>query len=404
MTLIARSADVVVIGAGIAGASVAYWLAQAGRRVLVLEREDLPGYHSTGRSAALFSETYGPAPIRMLSAASRAFLENPPAGFADHPLLAPRGLLFLGEPGHEAEVEAFAAEARGAGARVDLLDDAALRARVPILRPGAFALGALEPEAMDLDVHALHQGFLRGLKAAGGEIMTRAEVRGLSGDDDRWEVITTLGQRIAAAVVVNAAGAWADIIAAEAGVHPLGLVPKRRTGIMLDPPAGLDVRNWPLTGDLTDQFYIKPDAGRLMLSPADATPVPPQDVQPEILDVARAIDRLAAVTTMTVERPGETWAGLRSFFVDHDPVVGFAPEAPGFFWLAGQGGYGIQTAAAMGRLAASLIEDKGPPEDIAALGLSAAMLAPTRARLADGPGWAARLQAEARARAEAEAL
>ena len=152
MSLIARSADVVVIGAGIAGASVAYWLARAGRRVLVLEREDLPGYHSTGRSAALFSETYGPAPIRMLSAASRAFLEHPPAGFADHPLLAPRGLLFLGEPGHEAEVEAFAAEARGAGARVDLLDDAALRRRVPILRPGVFSLGALEPEAMDLDV------------------------------------------------------------------------------------------------------------------------------------------------------------------------------------------------------------------------------------------------------------
>ncbi len=404
MATVFRAADVIIIGAGIAGASVAYWLARAGRRVLVLEREDLPGYHSTGRSAALFSETYGPAPIRMLSAASRAFLETPPDGFADHPLLAPRGLLFLGEPGREAEVEAFAAEARAGGARVEVLDEAGFRARVPILRPGVFSLGALEPDAMDLDVNALHQGFLRGLKAAGGAVVTRAEVVGLSRDDSRWQVETRDGSHYAAPVVVNAAGAWADVLAALAGAHPLGLVPKRRTGIMLDAPAGVDVRGWPLTGDLTDQFYIKPDAGRLMLSPADATPVPPQDVQPEILDVARAMDRFSAVATMAVERPGETWAGLRSFFVDHDPVAGFAPEAPGFFWLAGQGGYGIQTAAALGRLAAALIQDQPVPDDMAARGLTADRLAPNRARLADGLDWARRLQAEARVRAEAEAL
>ncbi len=404
MATVFRAADVIIIGAGIAGASVAYWLARAGRRVLVLEREDLPGYHSTGRSAALFSETYGPAPIRMLSAASRAFLGTPPDGFADHPLLAPRGLLFLGEPGREAEVEAFAAEARAGGARVEVLDEASFRARVPILRPGVFSLGALEPDAMDLDVNALHQGFLRGLKAAGGAVVTRAEVVGLSRDDSRWQVETRDGSHYAAPVVVNAAGAWADVLAALAGAHPLGLVPKRRTGIMLDAPAGVDVRGWPLTGDLTDQFYIKPDAGRLMLSPADATPVPPQDVQPEILDVARAMDRFSAVATMAVERPGETWAGLRSFFVDHDPVAGFAPEAPGFFWLAGQGGYGIQTAAALGRLAAALIQDQPVPDDMAARGLTADLLAPNRARLADGLDWARRLQAEARVRAEAEAL
>jgi len=398
------SADVVIIGAGIAGASAAYWLARAGRRVLVLEREELPGYHSTGRSAALFSETYGPAPIRMLAASGRAFLESPPDGFADHPLLAPRGLLFLVEPGHEAEVEAFAAEARSGGARVDVLDDAAIRAKVPIMRPGAFSLGAFEPAAMDLDVNALHQGFLKGLKAAGGSVVTRAEVTGMSCDAGRWEVTTRDGARVSAPVVINAAGAWADVVAAMAGAHPLGLVPKRRTGIMLDAPSGVDVRDWPLTGDLTDQFYIRPDAGRLMLSPADATPVPPQDVQPEILDVARAIDRFTSVTTMTVERPGETWAGLRSFFVDHDPVAGFAPEAQGFFWLAGQGGYGIKTAPALGRLTAALVQGQPVPEDIAARGLTADMLAPTRARLAGGLDWAARLQSEARAAAEAEVL
>ncbi|MBB4285575.1 NAD(P)/FAD-dependent oxidoreductase [Roseospira goensis] len=404
MTAAPSPVDVLVIGAGIAGASVGYALARAGRRVRLLEREEHPGYHSTGRSAALFSETYGPLPVRRLSTASRPFLEAPPPGFADTPLLGPRGLMFLGEPGHEDAVEAFAAEARAGGAVVEVLDDAGLRDRVPILRPGVFSRAALEPEAMDLDVHSLHHGFLRGLKAAGGLVSTRAEAAAITRSGDLWHVETRAGARFAAPILVNAAGAWADEIAVLAGAAPLGLVPKRRTGIMLDPPLGLDVRRWPLTGDLTDQFYIKPEGGRLMLSPADATPVPPQDVQPEVLDIARAMDRFLSVTTLRVDTHGETWAGLRNFVADHDPVAGFAAEAPGFFWLAGQGGYGIQTAAALGRLAAALIQDQGVPPDIADLGLTADDLAPGRTGLRDGPAWAARLQDEARARAEAEAL
>lgn len=403
MSQSAISADVLVIGGGIAGASVGYWLARDGCRVCLMEREDQPGYHSSGRSAALFSETYGPPAIRRLARASRAFLDAPPDGFGDHPLLTPRGLMFLAEPGHEAAVEAFAAEARAGGARVEVLDEAGFRDIVPILRPGAFGRAALEPEAMDLDVHALLQGFLRGMKAAGGRIETRAEVCGLSFDGGVWRLETRAGTSFTAPVVVNAAGAWADVVAEIAGVPSLGLVPMRRTAIMLDLPPGVDARGWPLTADLTDQFYIKPDAGRLILSPADATPVPPQDVRPELLDIARAVDRVTRVTTLTVERPGETWAGLRTFAADHDPVAGVAPTAPGFFWLAGQGGYGLMTAPGLGRLAAALIQGKEVPADIEALGLSTRDLAPDRPGLRDGVTWASRQQAEARAREAADA-
>ena len=377
-------ADILIVGGGMAGASAGYFLAHAGADVLVLERESQPGYHSTGRSAALFSETYGPPTIRRLSTASRPFLTEPPDGFAEHPLLTPRGHLVMGAAEQTEAIDALVAEGRANGAAVERLDEATLRATVPILRPGLFAAGAFEPGAMDLDVAALHQGFLRGLRHAGGRVANNAEAEALERTGGRWRLTTRRGEVFEAPVLVDAAGAWAATVAGLAGLAPIGLVPKRRTAVMIDLPAGTDPGRWPLTGDLGSSFYFKPDAGRLMLSPADETPIAPQDVQPEIEDVATVMERFMEVTTVEVERPGETWAGLRSFVADGDPVVGYAPATEGFFWLAGQGGYGIQTAPAMGRLAAALVRGEGPPADMKRLGLDAVALAPDRPGLQVG--------------------
>lgn len=379
-------ADILIVGAGMAGASAGWFLARAGADVVVLEREQQPGYHATGRSAALFSETYGPPLIRRLSTASRPFLVEPPGGFGERALLTPRGLLAAGTTAETGRVDALVAEGRANGAAVERLDETALRATVPIVRAGVFAAGAYEPGAMDIDVNALHQGFLRGLRHAGGRIERDAGVERVERAGGAWRVTTRRGAVLEAAVLVNAAGAWADALAERAGVATVGLVPKRRTAVMIDLPAGTDPGAWPLFGDLAESFYFKPDAGRLMLSPADATPVPPQDVQPEIEDVATVIERFMEVTTVEVERPGETWAGLRSFVADGDPVVGYAAGAEGFFWLAGQGGYGIQTAPALGELAAALIRGGDVPERMAALGIDAGALAPGRAALTPGVG------------------
>lgn len=379
-------ADVLIVGAGMAGASAGWFLARAGAEVVLLEREEQPGYHATGRSAALFSETYGPPLIRRLSTASRPFLVDPPDGFPGDALLAPRGLLVAATAAEAGDIAALVAEGRANGAAVEELDEAGIRAAVPIVRAGPFAAGAHEAGAMDIDVNALHQGFLRGLRHAGGRIEKDAEVERVERAGGAWRVITRRGAVHEAPVLVNAAGAWADVLAGLAGVPAVGLVPKRRTAVMIDLPTGIDPGAWPMFGDLAETFYFKPDAGRLLLSPADATPVPPQDVQPEIEDVAGVIERFMEVTTVEVERPGETWAGLRSFVADGNPVVGYADAAEGFFWLAGQGGYGIQTAPALGELAAALIGGRGVPERMAALGIDAATLAPGRAALAAGAG------------------
>ncbi|WP_070988875.1 NAD(P)/FAD-dependent oxidoreductase [Halofilum ochraceum] len=372
------TADILIVGAGMAGASAGYFLAHDGLRVLLLEREAQPGYHSTGRSAALFSETYGPASVRRLSTASRPFLVEPPKGFADRPLLTPRGLLVLGSDAEAGRIDALAAEGQANGAAIERLDGGELPARVPILRPGIFSSGLLEPDAMDMDVAALHQGFLRGLRHAGGAVVNNAEAERIERTADGWRITTRHGAVYEAPLLVDAAGAWADVTAEQAGVAPLGLVPKRRTGVMIDLPAGTEPGGWPLTADLGETFYFKPDAGRLMLSPADATPTAPQDAQPEIEDVATVIERFMEVTTVEVERPGETWAGLRSFVADGEPVAGYAPDAAGFFWLAGQGGYGIQTAVGMGRAACALLQRQPLPADMTALGLAADQLAPDR--------------------------
>jgi D-arginine dehydrogenase len=372
----AQHADVIVIGAGIAGASVAYELA-ASRRVLLLERESQPGYHTTGRSAALFTETYGNAAMRALTRASKAFLAQPRAGFSPTPLLAPRGTLLV------ARAEQLPALQRAREECSALVDNLVwcsaeqVRARVPCFAPEQVAGGLLEPDAMDIDVHALHQGFLRGLRSREGGLVCGAEVRALERHRQQWRVQTAAGE-FGAAVLVNAAGAWADEVGRLAGAAWLGLVPRRRTAITFDPPKGAAIERWPAVIDVDEDWYFKPDAGRILASPADETPSPPCDAQPDELDIAVLVDRLTRLTTLQVPRIHARWAGLRSFVADRTIVAGFDARVDGFFWLAGQGGYGIQTAPAVARVAAALIGGEAVPADIADLGVDVAALSPRR--------------------------
>ena len=372
--------DVVIIGGGIAGAGAGYELARAGKKVLLLERESQPGYHTTGRSAALFAETYGNAPIRALTVASRDFLMNPPAGFASVPILTPRGALHIGTTQQAAELDAKFEDMRKLVPSVKRLGAAETQALMPILKPEAVSGGALaEPDAMDIEVHALHNGLLRGMTAAGGRIMTDAEVTGVAQAGADWQVESSKGV-FTAPVVINAAGAWSDVVAGMAGVKPVGLKPKRRTAVTFDPPAGMDIHSWPMIVDADEEWYFKPDAGRILLSPCDETDSEPCDAQPDEMDIAIAVDRLETVSNLQVRRLASKWAGLRSFVDDRTIVCGFDREKPGFFWLSAQGGYGIQTSAAMARVASALAQGRGLPQDVADLGVTETDLSPARLR------------------------
>lgn len=371
--------DFLIVGAGIAGASIGHFLAPHGRTV-VLERESQPGYHSTGRSAALFLASYGTAQVRALTLASRAFLEAPPAGFADGPILSPRGALFIAAPGQDAELAALWQVMPSVSPRGRLLDAAGAHELVPVLRREQVLGAVFEPDAADIDVHRLHHGFLRSIRRQGGRVVGDAEVTALSRDGGGAWLTDAGGVRYRAPVLVDAAGAWCDHVAALAGVAPIGLVPKRRSIFTFAPPDGVDTARWPNFGSIDERWYVKPDAGLLLGSPANADPVPAQDVQPEELDIALAIDRIEAATNLAV-RPRRTWAGLRSFVADGDLVGGFAADAPGFFWVAAQGGYGIQTSAAMGEACAALVLGLPLPARIAAFGLDAAALGPSRPSL-----------------------
>jgi D-arginine dehydrogenase len=370
-----REFDFLIVGSGIAGASAAYHLTDHGT-VAILEREDQPGYHSTGRSAALYTPSYGPRLMRIFTAESGAFLHRPPAGFASHPLMTPRGALFTATADRAATLERFVAEVNELGDILRLVDrDEALRI-CPAIVPEAAALGALDAAVMDMDVNAIHHGYLRAARHKGAELVTRSEVQSLARSRGQWRAETPAGS-FAAPVVINAAGAWADVVAGLAGVTPLGLTPKRRTVIIFDGP-NADFSAWPCVADIAETYYFKPEAGRLLASPADETPVAPHDLQPEELDIAVLVDRLQQATTLAIPAILRRWAGLRSFVADKNPVIGFDPAAPGFFWLAGQGGYGIQTSWAIGLTAASLARGAGLPERIAAYAVTVEQLGPAR--------------------------
>jgi D-arginine dehydrogenase len=367
--------DVIVIGAGMAGASVAAELA-SDARVLLLEMEAQPGYHTTGRSAAVFAPIYGPKSIRALTRASEAFYLDPPDGFAEAPLLLPRGAMFVARADQADSFEGMAAELSGEAA-IERLDEAGARAKQPLLREG-YAVGALYDEGCrDIDVNGLHQGYLRGFRAKGGVLETRAEMQALARSNGVWTVTTSAGPR-RAPIVVNAAGAWADQVGQLAGAEQIGLVPKRRAALLIAAPEGFDHWQAPVCVDISEEFYMKPDAGRLLISPANEDPDVPSDVQPDEMDIAICIDRIERAFDFKVRRIENRWAGLRSFVADKSPVAGFSDQVEGFFWLAGQGGYGIQTAPALSRFSAALVRGDEVPADIQAQGARAADLAPGR--------------------------
>jgi D-arginine dehydrogenase len=368
--------DFVIVGGGIAGASAGFELAERAR-VLIIERESQFGYHSTGRSAALYLQTHGPDVIRALAKGSNSFLTNPPDGFADYPLLKPRGMLYIGRAEQASQLDRAADECARSISGVRRLDFAGALAMVPVLREKYVAGAVFDPAAMDIDVHAVHYGFLRGLRGRGGKSTTNAELLGLEYTQDTWAVRTTAGT-FAASVVINAAGAWSDRVGIVAGAKPVKLIPKRRTAFIFDPPAGLETAHWPAVHDIGESFYFKPDAGKLLASPADETPFEPCDVHPDDTDVAIAVERIQKAADLPVRHVNRKWAGLRSFVQDGLPVVGYDPEVQNFFWLAGQGGYGIETSAAMGRLCASLANRRGVSADLVDLGVTEKALSPAR--------------------------
>ena len=367
--------DVIVIGAGIAGASAADALA-ADCKVVLLEREPQPGYHTTGRSAALFAPVYGPAPIRALTRASAAFMSSPPEGFADSPILSPRGALFIAREDQLPAMQELHDELRAEG-NFEELEEAGIRGLQPLVSEGYAAAGLYDVNCEDIDVATLHQGFLRRARARGCTTVTKAEVLSLEKLGDGWRVHTTAGQ-FEAPRVVNAAGAWADALGQMAGAEPIGLIPKRRTAMQIAAPDGAEVGGWPIVVDVQEEFYVKPVARQLLLSPANEDHDVPSDVQPDELDIAICVDRVERAFDFRVGRIETRWAGLRSFVADKCPVAGYSAEVPGFFWLAGQGGYGIQTSPALGELAAALVLGKPLPQAMVDEGVDLATLAPER--------------------------
>ena len=370
--------DIIIIGAGMAGASVAAEVSGAAR-VLLLEREEQPGFHSTGRSAAAFIPSYGcdnPS-LRLLTNHSLSFLQEPPENFRIPTLLHPRGLLTLCPPGQESLAEAELERLQQTIPGIVRADSDFIREKIPLIRDEYLAAGSYEPDVFDMDVHALHEGYLRTFRHHGGRLVNRANITGLERSGDVWRVETPEAS-YSAPLLVNAAGAWADEIAALAGISAIGLTPLRRTAVLLDPPAGCDVSGWPLVLASDGSFYLKPDAGLILASPADEHPSPPCDAQAEELDIAYAVHYAQEALQLEVRQVKHSWAGLRNFVADRTPVIGFAPDAEGFFWLAGQGGHGIQTAPAAARLAASLLLDNGIPADLAQAGFDPAWVSPRR--------------------------
>ena len=357
----AETADVVVIGAGIAGASAAWHLAEHAT-VAIVEQEDQPGTHATGRSAALFTETFGPPPVRALVSAGRAFLSSPPNGFADGPLLSDRGVLWVARPEDLDLLDEKERDAARGSVDASRLDAEGCRDLVSVLRANMIAAGLHEPGAMAIDVDALLRGYLRGSRDRGATLHLGARVDSIEQHRGRWRVAAS-DRHWDCDVVVNAAGAWCDRVAAMARVAPLGLRPLRRSVFVFPPPTGLDIAAWPLVSDIAGRYYFEPSGRLILASPADEIPDEPGDARPEVEDIALGVSEIEAATELQVRGVRRTWAGLRTFTPDGVPAVGFDSDCSGFFWLAGQGGYGIKTSPALGQLTAALVTGQTPPPE-----------------------------------------
>lgn len=367
--------EFVVIGAGMAGSSVAANLA-AHASVRLLEMEDQPGYHSTGRSAAIFSEAYGNGLVRAITRAGRAFFYSPPPDFTSIALVKPRQVLIIAHSGQERALEDFLTSTGGDGAmeRSSVADAVSL---CPVLRRSELVGAALTRDAADIEVHELQRGYLRRLKACRGSLSTGTRVTGIDRCGNGWTISTTQGKAFAR-TIVNAAGAWAGEIARLAGAQNIGLRPLKRTACLIRPRSDLAIGAWPMVLNVEEEFYLKPDAGMLLLSPADETRSDPCDAQAEDLDVATAVDHLERATTLQVDRIAHSWAGLRSFVDDESPVLGYDELQPGFFWLAALGGYGIQTAPALSQVAASLALHRQIDAHLLDFDIDPALMSPAR--------------------------
>ena len=351
---------IAVVGGGIAGASAAYHLVEAypDADVLLLEAEPVLAHHTTGRSAAILVENLSTPPNRILTKASIAFLHDPPEGLVDAPLLTHRQVMHVATEDQSALVDDLLTEGRELPTpSVELSPDEA-QAHFPPLRLERVHRAALEPDCADVDVGALHQAYVRGLRRGGGRIATSTRVDAARPDGDGWRLDTTDGE-MGADVVVNAAGAWGDMVAASAGVEPIGLQPCRRTAFMVNGPDG-DTSAWAFTADIEHRWYVKDDGSQMLCSLGDETPSDPCDARPEEVDVALAIERINAATTLAIRSVNSSWAGLRTFVPDRSLVIGPDPDRPGFVWCVGQGGCGIQTSVGAGRLLADLALGGGP--------------------------------------------
>jgi D-arginine dehydrogenase len=360
---VTERSDVLVLGGGVAGIGAGAMMVPDAA-VTVLESERNIGYHATGRSAAIFIRNYGNAVLRALNAASEGFFEAP-EGVSESSLLSPRGQMMIATEEELPLLEAYLEGAEG----MERLTPGEAGELVPILRTEALAAAVIERDARDIDVDRLLQGLARRLRHDGGRIETGAPATAISRAGGLWRVETPKGT-FEAPVLANAGGAWADAIAELAGIPPLGLRPLRRSAAILPAPDGMDVSAWPLFVAASESFYAKPEAGRLMVSPADEDPAEPHDAWPDDMVVAEGLHRFEQAVTTPVTRVERSWAGLRTFAPDRTPVVGFDPQAEGFLWVAGQGGYGVQTAPALSRLAADLALGRAPglaAEAVAAL-------------------------------------
>jgi D-arginine dehydrogenase len=344
--------DILVVGGGIAGLSAAAALSNHAK-VTVLEAEEQIGFHSSGRSATMLHYFLGDRLVRALTLASRKFVEEPPPGFTDAPLGHPMPVLIHARDDERAELDSLEADIRQF-AELERLDAAGVHELCPILKPDALH-GIVDHQGIRLDAHALLQGNLRQLRANRGVLATSARAASIKRNGAIWTVITESGDLFSAPILVNAAGSWADAVAALAGVQPIGLEPKRRTIITFDAPPGTPLDRLPFAKTIPDELYFAPESGRLFASPMDEVPSDPCDAQPDEYEVALAAYRMEERTTVKVSRVHSRWAGLRTFTADKHPAVGFAADAAGFFWLAGQGGYGLQTSPAMAAIVESLI-------------------------------------------------
>ena len=374
-----KSADFLIVGGGVAGMSAAARLAPHGK-VIVLEAESAAGYHSSGRSATIFHFGIGDSAVRGMTAFSREFFETPPEGFAETPLCHPNAALFVATHDMVGDLDALEVEMRRFTSSISRVDEADIATLVPILRLGdeGIVAGVIDTSGRRLDADALLQGYARAVRRGGGETVMDARVKQIQRVANAWEITTQSGDRYAAPIVINAAGAWADQLADLAGVRPLGLKPKRRTIIVIDAPPGADVRRWPFVKTAKDDFYFISDGSRIAASPVDEVPSEPTDARPEEYDLALAAWKVEQYTTLQVPRIQHSWAGLRSFVADRVPTAGFAPDADGFFWLAGQGGYGLQTAPAMSTIVEAMVLDRPWPPRLGDFGVTAELVRPER--------------------------